>query len=158
MSGRRGSPSESAAGAYLSALTHASSVFTARSIGPVNNDSPPLSARACRIDKYRKEKVVCEKELGKVTIDSRGAENGGYPAIELDRISGGDISQKMRLGHTDVTLKACYDFYGKPAGPAAGSCCLLEMPYQNFQPAASTYRCPLAQGTLTSHQSMGRSP
>jgi hypothetical protein len=66
-----------------------------------------------RDEKYKREKVVCEKELGKVTVDSRGAENGGDPAIELDRISGGEISQKMKLGHTTVRLKACYDFYGE---------------------------------------------
>mmetsp|Transcript_25 Transcript_25/g.73 ORF Transcript_25/g.73 Transcript_25/m.73 type:complete len:504 (-) Transcript_25:242-1753(-) len=61
---------------------------------------------------YQSTNIVCEKEVGKMTVDSRGAENGGFPAIELSRIAGGDVSHKLRLGHTKIRLKACYDFHG----------------------------------------------
>mmetsp|Transcript_34806 Transcript_34806/g.82565 ORF Transcript_34806/g.82565 Transcript_34806/m.82565 type:complete len:451 (-) Transcript_34806:2851-4203(-) len=65
-----------------------------------------------RIEKYARNTVECDQELGKLTVDSRGAENGGRPAVSLSRVAGGNIEQKIRLGHTAIRLKACYDFYG----------------------------------------------
>ena len=58
---------------------------------------------------YAKTTVQCDKVSGKLTVDARGAENGGQPAITLDRVRGGDVVSKVKVGHTKVTLMACYD-------------------------------------------------
>ena len=42
-------------------------------------------------------------------MDARGAENGGNPAITLDRVRGGNVVSKVKVGHTKVTVMACYD-------------------------------------------------
>lgn len=58
---------------------------------------------------YAQTKVTCTKVPGKLTVDARGAENGGNPAITLDRVRGGNVVSKVKVGHTKVTVMACYD-------------------------------------------------
>ena len=58
---------------------------------------------------YAQTKVSCTKVPGKLTVDARGAENGGNPAITLDRVRGGNVVSKVKVGHTKVTVMACYD-------------------------------------------------
>ena len=65
-----------------------------------------------RTAKYAKKVVTCDQEEGTLTVDSTGAENGGHPAIELERVVGGHISSKIKVGHTRATVKACADVTG----------------------------------------------
>lgn len=57
-------------------------------------------------------RLVCEQELGKLTIDSEGADRGEDPSIIMNRITGGSISSKIRVGHSKFKLKGCVDFAG----------------------------------------------
>lgn len=74
--------------------------------------SVPIVIVLSRKEEYALETVECDQELGRITLDSIGAENAGQPAIDISRIAGGDISHRIRLGHTAVRLKACYDVHG----------------------------------------------
>ena len=56
--------------------------------------------------------LVCDNEEGNLTVDSKGAENGGFPAITLDRVTGGNIYHKIKVGHTFMRVMSCYDFAG----------------------------------------------
>ena len=57
-------------------------------------------------------RLVCEQELGKLTIDSEGADRGADASIIMNRVTGGSISSKIRVGHARFRLKGCVDFAG----------------------------------------------
>lgn len=57
-------------------------------------------------------RLVCDQELGKLTIDSEGADRGEDASIVMNRVTGGSISSKIRVGHSKFRLKGCVDFAG----------------------------------------------
>ena len=81
--------------------------------------------------------LVCDNEEGNLTVDSKGAENGGFPAITLDRVTGGNIYSKIKVGHTSMRLMSCYDFAGDyKLQSAAGKTNLNILPPPNGAPLA----------------------
>ena len=61
---------------------------------------------------YQIKTLQCETEPGVLVIDSKGAENAGKPAITLGRVKGGNVKQKIKVGHTRVQIMGCLDFIG----------------------------------------------
>ena len=57
-------------------------------------------------------RIVCDQELGKLTIDSEGGDRGAEESIVINRVSGGSISSKIKVGHAKFRLKGCSDFQG----------------------------------------------
>ncbi|QDZ21027.1 hypothetical protein HOP50_05g35520 [Chloropicon primus] len=62
---------------------------------------------------YEVRTLHCETEPGVLVIDSKGAENGGKPAVYLGRIKGGNVKQKIKVGHTRLQVMGCLDFIGQ---------------------------------------------
>ena len=61
---------------------------------------------------YQIKTLKCETAPGVLVIDSKGAENAGKPAITLGRIKGGNVKQKIKVGHTRLQIMGCLDFIG----------------------------------------------
>ena len=61
---------------------------------------------------YQVKTLRCETEPGVLVIDSKGAENGGRPAVTLGRIKGGNVKHKIKVGHTRLQVMGCLDFIG----------------------------------------------
>eukprot|EP00898_Chlorokybus_atmophyticus_P002275 jgi/Chlat1/3048/Chrsp208S03300 len=55
------------------------------------------------------ELVVCDQEEGKLTVDVRGGEG---ERVSLKYIAGGSIQSKVRVGNTNLMLRACSGFAG----------------------------------------------
>ena len=54
---------------------------------------------------YEVRTLKCETEPGVLVIDSKGAENGGRPAVVLGRIKGGNVKHKIKVGHTRLQVR-----------------------------------------------------
>ena len=88
-----------------------------RNINLFNGDILPT----CRYENFPRpgypndpeRRLVCDKELGKLTIDSEGADRGTEPTIDMNRVTGGSISSKIRVGHAKFKIKGCVDFAGR---------------------------------------------
>eukprot|EP00899_Mesostigma_viride_P009185 jgi/Mesvir1/18268/Mv09537-RA.1 len=76
--------------------------------------SEPTSCRA-RFEvqpgfpEYSIQSVVCDQVLGTLTVDSRGREG---TAVQLEGVSGGHITSRVRVGETKMKLTACDGFRG----------------------------------------------